>query len=347
MADGAETGIQGFAPDLQERLDLGIRSGLLEQVHAVLVYRRGEQVLEAWYEGEDQDWGTPLGHVAFDGGTLHDVRSVTKGVTSLLYGIALEKGLVPGPDAPLMAQFPDHADLADDTARASWTIGHALNMTLGTEWNEDAPYDSDANSEIAMELAEDRYRFILGRPVVAEPGTRWTYCGGATALLGHIIAEGTGQSLADFAREHLFRPIGAGPFEWSGGKDMVLSAASGLRLTAPDLARIGHVVLNIGTWGGERIVPEAWLRACWEPQTTTAFGLGYSNQWYLSEQPVPAAGGTRKMISAMGNGGQRLYVIPSLGLVAVVFCGNYSKPDQWMTPTLILQKIILAGLREV
>jgi len=45
-----------------------------------------------------------------------------------------------------------------------------------------------------MEMARDRYRFVLDRPIVAEPGSRWESNGGTTALLGHLIAEGTGTS---------------------------------------------------------------------------------------------------------------------------------------------------------
>ena len=49
-----------------------------------------------------------------------------------------------------------------------------------------------------MEAAPDRYRFILERPIVGEPGVKWSYCGGATALLGHLIEKGT---------EDIFRKI--------------------------------------------------------------------------------------------------------------------------------------------
>ena len=68
------------------------------------------------------------------------------------------------------------------------------------EWNEDIPYQDPRNSEIQMELAPDRYRFILTRPFVADPGARWIYGAAATALIGALIVKGTGQSLPDYAR---------------------------------------------------------------------------------------------------------------------------------------------------
>ena len=243
---------RGFASDLADKLEAGIRSGLLRDLHSVLVVRDQRLVLERYYEGADESWGRSLGHVAFDKNTLHDLRSVTKSVVGLLYGIALERGLVPPLDAPLMRQFPEYSDLAADPQRAALTVEHVLTMTLGTEWNERLPYSDPANSEIMMERAEDRYRFILDRPIVAPPGSVWTYNGGCAALLGRLIARGSGQTLADFAGTALFAPLGISTFEWIQGRDGVHFAASGLRLRPRDLARVGEMVLARGRWGRPR-----------------------------------------------------------------------------------------------
>ncbi|MCB8838940.1 serine hydrolase [Aurantimonas sp. VKM B-3413] len=341
----ATTNSAGAPAPIEERLDLAIRSGLLDGLHAVLVRRKGETLLERCLGGLDEAWGRPLGHVAFDARTLHDLRSVTKSVTSLLYGIALERGMVADPASPLLEAFPQYADLRADPRRAGWRIEHALNMTLGTEWNEDLPYSDPRNSEIGMERSGDRYRFILDRPLVEEPGERWIYNGGATALIGYLIERGTGLDLASFARECLFDPLGISRFEWAAGSDGVLSAASGLRLSAPDLLRIGELMLARGVWNGRSVVPAEWIARCLEPQATTSFGLGYSHQWYLSAQPLQGhEPRTTRMISAMGNGGQRLFVLPDYEASAVTFSGCYNRPDQWVNPTLLLQRLILPSL---
>ncbi len=88
-----------------------------------------------------------------------------------------------------------------------------MTMTLGLDWNEEIPYQDPTNSERAMENAPDRYRYVLRSPIVAEPGTRYIYSGGATALLGKLIVTGTGKPLEDFARAALFDPIGIGATE--------------------------------------------------------------------------------------------------------------------------------------
>ena len=118
---------------------------------------------------------------------------------------------MPPPDAPLFASFPEYADLAADPARSRWTISNLLTMTMGTDWDElSVPYTDPTNSETAMDMAPDRYRFILGGRVVMEPGKRWLYNGGATALVARIIAKGTGKTLDAFAREALFDPLASG-----------------------------------------------------------------------------------------------------------------------------------------
>lgn len=335
----------GFVPDLGERLDAGIRSGLLRDLHAVVVARGDAIVLERYWSGEDDAWGEPLGVVAFGPQTLHDLRSVTKSVVGLLYGIALGRGLVPPPEAPLMAQFPQYPGLAAEPARAGITVGHALTMTLGTEWNEDLPYTDPSNGEIAMEMAPDRYRFVLERPVIEPPGTRWIYSGGAVALIGGLVARGTGMPLPDFAREVLFAPLGIEHFVWMAGSDGVASAASGLRLTARSLLSIGQMVAAGGVYCGRQVVPPSWITASLAPRVPTGDGLDYGYLWFLGQGRAPAFSGPTPWGSGFGNGGQRLCVMPEAGVAAVIFAGQYDRRDTaWIAPSRVWNEIIAGNL---
>jgi CubicO group peptidase (beta-lactamase class C family) len=266
------------------------------------------------------------------------MRSITKSVVALLYGIALARGQVPAPDEPLLRRFPEYFDLAADARRAERTVAHALTMTLALEWDESIPYTSAANSEIAMELAPDRYRFVLERPITGEPGRRWSYCGGASALIGQLIGKGAGQPLPDFARAALFEPLGIDTFEWMAGADGVASAASGLRLTPRGLARIGQLVLQ----SGMDIVPAAWLEAVLRPRVQIDEALSYGYQWYLATDARPY-----RWLAAMGNGGQRLFVLPDLELVVAITCGNYDVADQSATPDAVLDEVVRACSAEL
>jgi CubicO group peptidase (beta-lactamase class C family) len=326
------------------QIDAGIHSGQLRDVHVVIVEHGGRVLLERYDAGSDEAWGRPLGVVTFAPETLHDLRSVTKSIVGLLYGIALDRGLVPPVDTPLLAQFPQYADLATDPQRARLTVLNALNMTLGMEWDEQRPYTDPANSEIAMERAPDRYRFVLDRPFVTEPGTRWIYSGGAVALIGAIIAKGTRLTLPEFARQALFAPLEITTFEWATGQDGVASAASGLRLRPPDLLRVGELVLAGGIWKGQRVVSRAWLDASFEPVVTTDRGLQYGRLWYIGEDATPVLPGKHRWLAAIGNGGQRLYLMPDAELATVVLCGAYNRADQSQAPSRIWREIVLPNL---
>ena len=326
------------------QIDEGIRAGQLRDVHVVIVERGGRVLLERYDAGSDEAWGQSLGVVTFTPETLHDIRSVTKSIVGLLYGIALDRGLVPPVDAPLLAQFPQYPDLAADARRARLTVLNALNMTLGMEWDEQRPYTDPANSEIAMERAPDRYRFVLERPFVTEPGTRWIYSGGAVALIGAIIAKGAGRTLPEFARQALFAPLEITTFEWATGKDGVASAASGLRLRPRDLLRIGELVLADGLWKGQRIISRAWLDVSFDPAVTTDRGLKYGRLWYIGEDATAILPGKHRWLAGIGNGGQRMYLMPDAQLATVVLYGAYNRPDQSQAPSRIWREIVLPNL---
>jgi CubicO group peptidase (beta-lactamase class C family) len=267
---------------------------------------------------------------------------VTKSVVSLLYGIALEDGHAPPPERPLLEALPDYPDLAGDRGRLEIRVKHALTMTMGTEWNESIPYSDPRNDERRMGAAADRYRFILDRPLVAPPGERWNYNGGATAIIATLVARGTGRPLLDYAKERLFGPLGIEQLDWMSDDGKEPSAAAGLRLRPRDLATIGQLVLNGGSWAGRQVVPVAWLKESLQPRVDAEPLVRYGYFWWLGgasvgDVPTP-------WIAAFGNGGQRLFVLPELELVVAITAGRYNQPDGWRTPTAVLTQFVLPAL---
>jgi CubicO group peptidase (beta-lactamase class C family) len=319
--------------DAAERLAALTPAGKLSGLHALLVSQGGKLVFEHYGEGEDQGWDRPLGHVVFGPDVLHDLRSVSKSVVGLAYGVALAEGKVPPPDAKLYAQFPEYADLASQPGRDKVTIHHVLSMTLGFEWDElTIPYGDPRNSEMAMEAAPDRYRFILDRPIVGEPGVKWTYCGGATALLGRLIAKGTGEALPAYCRRVLFEPLGFGPSGWSIGRDGEPRAASGARLLPRDLVKIGQLMLANGSWNGRSVAPADWVKRVTRPVVPIRSGREYGYQWYIG---ALAAAQHLHWFGGIGWGGQYLFVIPARDLVVVIHCGNYQRPGDEQAAVMI------------
>lgn len=146
----------------------------------------------------------------------------------------------------------------------------------------------------------------------------------------------------------MFAPLGITRFEWAAGRDGVPSAASGLRLLPRDLARIGELVLAGGSWAGREIVPKSWLDESHRSAVATGDGLQYGRQWFLGGAPVGALmGRPHAWIGAFGNGGQRLWLMPSAGLSLTILAGNYNAPDAWILPTRIWREIVLPNLRRI
>lgn len=338
----------GFASDLDENFELARQAGVMPNLHGVVAVRAGQIFFERYFAGPDAG-RYPLGVVRFGPETLHDMRSVSKSIVGLLYGIALAARCVPAPEAALLPPFPEYPDLADDTARRCLTVRHALTMTLGMDWDEVAlPYTDPRNGETAMNNAADRYRYVLERPIVERPGERWTYNGGATALLARLIEKGTGQQLHEFARKSLFEPLQIENTEWRRGTDGEPIAASGLRLTPRDLARIGAMILAGGSWNGMQVVPPEWLAASFTSAISMPDGQRYGYQWYLSTIAMNAGTGEvhrEPTIGAVGNGGQRLFLLPELDLVVALTAGNYNALNQGDPPMTVLRDLLLPALR--
>jgi len=106
-----------------------------------------------------------------------------------------------------------------------------------------------------MEAAPDRFRFILERPIVGEPGVKWIYCGGATAILGRLIGKAPAKRLPAYARRVLFDPMDFGPSDWRVGADGEPRAASGCRLLPRDMLKVGQLALAGGAWQASKSCP--------------------------------------------------------------------------------------------
>lgn len=289
--------------------------------HAVVVVRHGMLVYEQYFTGEDWHWNERLAEVRFDATVRHDIRSITKSVTSLLVGLARERGWVGNLDTPIVSYFPEHADLCTP----EWeriTLYHLLTMSMGLAWDERLPWDSPANDERAMDEAAEPYRYVLQRPVEVLPGRHFQYCGGAPTLLQGAIQRTSGKALDVLAQEALFEPMGIHDVEWIRFPNGDAKGFGGLRLRARDLAKVGQLVLDGGQWRGNQILPRGWIAESTDAHINGEGILFYGYQWWLGR----ALHSRRELrwIAGLGNGGQRLYILPELDLVVAIFSGAYS-----------------------
>lgn len=311
-------------------------------IHSVLVIRHNRLLFEYYQTGSDQKWGRLLGPVVHRPNVKHDLRSVSKSVVSLLFGIALDRNLISSVDEPVLEFFPKYRSLRTP-AKERILLRHLLTMSSGISWDEKRSYSDPENSERRMVEALDPYHFILEQPLVADPGTVWNYSGGSTALLGAILQRVSGKYLAEFAREALFEPLGIIDFEWVKMQHGEIAAASGLRLRSRDMAKIGQLILSKGVWNGRRIVSAKWLEESITPRFLIEPFYHYGYHWWISSSLLQ----NRKLdwFEAYGLGNQRIIIVPSLDLVVVFTTGLYNAENLFWTTELLENFILPAIIR--
>jgi hypothetical protein len=302
-----------------------IEAGEFAHVHGFVIARHGALVAEAYFPGYAFDYeGESFWGAWTEFGPLvpHLQASVTKSVTGLLVGIALDRGDLETVDAGVLSFFPEHAGLADETKRAI-TLGHLLTMTSGLEWNEGEVFYGELENDIVqLHLVEDPIEYILSRGQSSPPATEWGYNGGGTSLLGEIVRRASGQPLDEYARTHLFGPLGIETAEWGRIGELV-DAPGGLRMRPRDMAKLGQLVLDGGTWKGRRIVSESWVEAMTRVYVPFQPSGGYGLHWWI--RVYTNGPHTAPAYMADGWGGQRIMVFPTLDLVVVFTGGNYAE----------------------
>ncbi len=333
---------QGLDPSLICAIGPRLRGWKEANVHAVVVARHGALVYEDYSTGADQNWGRRLGQVTYQADMVHDLRSVSKSLTSLVVGIALDRGWIKDLDAPVTSFFPEYADLRSPE-KDRITLRHLLMMSTGLVWDEDTPYDDPKNDETRMEEAPDPYRYVLERSVGGPPGKVFNYLTGAPTLLGAVLRKVTGKPFDVLERETLFGPLGIADVEWTRLANGDPMSGGGLRLRPRDLAKIGQLVLARGQWGGQQIVPATWIEQSTAPRLNAYSMYFYGYQWWLGRSLLD--GRQVDWIAARGYGGQRLIIVPSEDIVMVVMAGHYdSSPLQEIVGVNFLNRIVLPAV---
>ena len=326
---------EGLDGEPLEVLAKAIREDRFGYVDRMLVVRHGAVVLdEAFdhnyraitrgldYEGHQYAYENPTFHPFHRGTGLHTLQSITKSVTSALVGIALERGEIAGSHVRVLASFPEVPLPDDDERRQVIRLVDLLTMRSGIEWHETDRPIGPTNTTIQLEESDDWIRFTLAQPMDSDPGEKWVYNSGASQLLSGILRRATGRHAHDYAREHLFEPIGIDDFHWKRTPRGYADTEGGLYLRSEDLARFGYLFLRDGEWDGLQVVSREWVRSSTArivddvAPGSAADNRGYGYQWWRLDR------GETAVWAGLGYGGQYLLVIPEHDLVGVINSWN-------------------------
>jgi len=324
----------GLDEQVLEALDEDIAHGKYGLVDSYQVFRCGDEVFSRKYSHDyaklyskeaktkgplnarltgRYNYFDPAWHPYYHGTDLHTMQSVSKTVTSVIYGIAMTRGdFKAGLDKPVLSYFDvDKVKNVDDRKRRM-TLKDVMTMATGLDWVEDVPYDDPRSDSSLMEATDDWVQYVIDKPMAHDPGTVFNYSSGATELLAYIFKRETGQDIDTYGQRHLFAPLGM-RHRWKRTYLGVVDTEGGLYLSGGDLAKIGYLYLNDGLWAGKRLVSDAWVKASVTPTIDTGWqGLKYGFKWWLQ----PTGEGTQYIWHAIGFGGQRLMVFPDEGLIA-------------------------------
>ena len=278
----------------------------------MVIFKDGEAVYEKYYNGFT------------DANRIH-IFSATKSIISILFGIALDRGLLESVDQKVLDFYPDYTIKRGEKTLPNIRIKDILTMTV--------PYKYKFNPYVKYFTSADWVKFSLdvmgGRGTIGE--FRYAPIVGPDVLSG-ILVKATGRSILDFARENLFTPLGITvadtiTFEskeeqmeyykatdlsgWVAGPTGVHTAGWGLNLAPMDMAKIGQLYLNGGVWNGQQIVSESWVKeSTTEHSRWKKLNLPYGYLWWIGEDGDGFA--------AMGDGGNIIYVSRDQKMVVAI-----------------------------
>ncbi len=283
------------------------------------------------------------------------VWSVTKTVTSILVGIAVDEGRL-RVDQTLPELLPRHAS-SMTPQQASVTLRQLLTMTAGFD------YDGGLNL-----TADDPVAQILSYGMLDDPGVAFAYSNSSVQLVAAALRNAVDRPILDYAREKLFDPLGIATrpawqgsdtnsptsgfnkpgFAWATDSAGVNVGAFGLKLTAADLVKLGELYVNGGRWHGRQLVSQAWVAESTSNQLSDeqaeAAQTQYGYLWWTDDEYMG-----QPVFQASGSYYQKIICFPEVDLVVVVTAADdLTGLDTVFTLELtldpVLEKVIFSPL---
>lgn len=280
---------------------------------SLLVFRNGTLVAEAYPNDPD------------DAHKISNIQSCTKSITSLLVGMAIEKGLIENLDIKFFDLFPEWFDGRLDKRQIS--LKDALSMQTGLE------FDNDKHTLQLYQGKNNSIQWILSKDLIHAPGTHMNYNDGAPHLVSKAIETFSNQQAASFAKKHLFEPLGIKDWKWEFSSDGVTYGAFSLFLKPRDLGKIGQLLIQNGTWNNQPIIAPDYL----DEATSIQAISNYNDQpygYYFWIYPEWNA------FAALGHGGQFVFMAPEKNLVVVYTAWPYTHSQLWDDEKVLMELII-------
>lgn len=289
-------------------------------IHSLLIAKNDKLVYEHYFNNFTQD-------------SLHDSRSSFKSITSLLIGIAIDKGLIKNVNQKVSDFFPENLSFKNDQYKKTMTIKNLLEMKSGFDCEE---FNDTKDCEEEMSQTKNWVQFSLNIKMKTKPGEQWAYTSVDPMIISGIIKKAARMSVMDFAKKYLFDTLGISKYKWTVDPSGNAMTAGSFYILPRDMMKIGQLVRNNGTWKGKQIVSKKWIAQstlCDIPIPDFSFmkssrskiGIPqptyYGFYWYRELLKTPTV--NEELLFASGNGGQYIFIIKDLNLTVVFTQGNY------------------------
>lgn len=320
------------------RLDSAITAGKYERITSVIVAKEGKVLYEKYYNGAAQE-------------SLHNTRSATKTLATLLTGIAIDKGYVKSEKDKIFSYLQHKMPVQNpDKRKEDITIEDLLSMSSIMECDDNNNF-SRGNEE-RMYIIEDWTKFFLDLPVRSYPwgpkpkdrayGRAFSYCTAGAAAVAVILESAIKMKLDQFAKKNLFSHLEIEKYKLHYNPEGTLNTAGGSEYRSRDLLKLIQMCLNKGQWKGKQIIAESWIAKATTPKAEAFGDLKYGYLFWLKDF---GKNKEYKSYYMSGNGGQKAMAIPSLGVTLVITTTNYGKRNAHNYTDEIVGKYIIPAFK--
>ena len=322
---------EGFKEDSLRQLFRLIRETPPRDFRALTVSKNGKLVIDQYFN-------------SFNGSNIHDIRSAGKSITSLLACMAMDKGFFKLDDQ--VTSFFSKYDKGENFGKGKENITVKDLFIMSSGLASDDYLDSSPGTESLMTQSDDYLNFIWDLPMDFEPGKRFAYSSAVAFLLGSMVEETSGKTLEEFAQTHLFGPLQIDSYFWQKSPQGRTIAMGNLYMTGRDVLKIGQLMLDQGDWNGQQLLSSKWVNKSTQNYLDITrddpFAHGYGFMWYLAK--IEIFGREIDYYFASGNGGNKIFVVPSLDMVIATLSSAYGQGYGQRRSHNILERVLQAAL---
>lgn len=289
-------------------------------VRSVVISKGNQLVYEHYFNGSSRD-------------TLNDSRSSYKSITSLLVGIAIDKGFIRDVNQKVYEFFPEYPFLKTDSNKKLMTLKNLLEMKSGVDCEE---FNGTKDCEEGMELSKNWVKYALELPMKNKPGTEWSYTSMDPVILSGVISKATGMSVMDFAAKYLFKPLGISKYRWTLDPSGNAMTGGSFYIRSVDMIKLGQLVKDKGLYNNKQVISKQWIAEStlcdiaipdFSNMKSSRSKVGipqptfYGYYWYRERIKTNAL--QADLLFASGNGGQFIFIIEELNLTVAFTQTNY------------------------